>query len=159
MRSVSKRPIGETTGYLLARACKAHRSSVGGALAEVGLHVGQEMVLWQLWRQDGLTPSELAEQLGVEPPTVTNMLSRMQKSGLLERCRDPEDARCTRVVLTQKGRELREPVQHRWEAVEKRALAGITAEEEALLRDLLARIQSNLTQAAPQNKSTGKLSN
>ena len=41
MRSPSKRHIGETTGYLLARVCKAHRGSVGDALAEVGLHVGQ----------------------------------------------------------------------------------------------------------------------
>ena len=148
MRSVSKKPIGETTGYLLARACKAHRGRVGTALGEIGLHVGQEMVLSQLWRQDGLTPSELAGALGVEPPTVTNMLSRMQRAGLLERCRDPEDARCTRVVLTQKGRELRRPVEHRWATVEERTLAGITAEEEALLRRLLARVQSNLTRGS-----------
>jgi DNA-binding MarR family transcriptional regulator len=73
------------------------------------------------------------------------MLSRMERAGLLERCRDPRDARCTRVHLTEKGRELRDPVERRWEAVEERAFAGITAEEEALLRDLLARLHNNLT--------------
>ncbi len=144
MRSSPARPIGKTTGYLLARACKAHRGNVGGALAEVGLHVGQEMVLLRLWRQDGLSPSELAEALGVEPPTVTNMLSRMERGGLLERRRDPQDARCTRVYLTERGRELREPVERCWEAVEKRAFAGITAEEKTLLRGLLLRIHDNL---------------
>ena len=142
------KPIGETTGYLLARVCKAHRGGVGATLAELGLHVGQEMVLSHLWRQDGLAPSELAERLGVEPPTVTNTLSRMEKAGLLERCRDPGDARCTRVYLTEKGRELREPVQRRWEAVQKRAFAGISAEEEALLRDLLVKIHGNLTRGS-----------
>ena len=148
MRSPSKRHIGETTGYLLARVCKAHRGSVGDALVEVELHVGQEMVLLHLWQRDGVTLSELAGALGVEPPTVTNMLSRMEKAGLLERCRDPRDARCTRVYLTEKGRELREPVERRWEAVEERALAGITADEEALLRDLLARLHDNLTRGS-----------
>ena len=103
------------------------------------------MVLSHLWGQDGLTPSELADRLGVEPPTITNMLSRMEKAGFLERCRDPRDARCTRVHLTGKGRELREPVESRWEAVQRNALAGITAEEETLLRGLLGRIQDNLT--------------
>ena len=142
------KPIGETTGYLLARVCKAHRGGVGATLAELGLHVGQEMVLSHLWRQDGLAPSELADRLGVEPPTVTNTLSRMEKAGLLERCRDPGDARCTRVYLTEKGRELREPVERRWEAVQKRAFAGITAEEEALLRDLLVKIHGNLTRVS-----------
>lgn len=131
---------------MLARTCKAHRGSVGGALAEVGLHVGQEMVLSHLWSRDGMTPSELADRLGVEPPTVTNMLSRMAKAGLLERCRDQRDARCTRVYLTEKGRELRGPVQQRWAAVQKRAFAGVTAEEEELLRSLLVRIHGNLTQ-------------
>lgn len=139
------RPIGETTGYLLARVCKAHRGSVGDALAEVGLHVGQEMVLSHLWEQDGLTPSELADRLGVEPPTVTNTLSRMERAGFLERCRDREDARCTRVYLTEKGQELREPVERRWQAVQERAFAGITVEEEALLRGLLVRVHDNLT--------------
>jgi DNA-binding MarR family transcriptional regulator len=142
------KPIGETSGYLLARACKVHRGGVGATLAELGLHVGQEMVLSHLWRQDGLTPSELAERLGVEPPTVTNTLSRMEKAGLLERRRDPGDARCTRVYLTEKGRELREPVERRWEAVQKRAFAGISAEEEALLRDLLVKIHGNLTRGS-----------
>ena len=142
------KPIGETTGYLLARVCKAHRGGVGATLAELGLHVGQEMVLSHLWRQDGLAPSELAERLGVEPPTVTNTLSRMEKAGLLERHRDPGDARCTRVYLTEKGRELREPVERRWEAVQKRAFAGISAEEEALLRDLLVKIHGNLTRGS-----------
>jgi DNA-binding MarR family transcriptional regulator len=129
----------------LARVCKAHRGAVGAALAEIGLHVGQEMVLSHLWGQDGLTPSELVDLLGVEPPTVTNMLSRMEKAGFVERCRDLRDARCTRVYLTGKGRELRHPVEHRWEAVQRNAFAGITAEEEALLRGLLGRIQDNLT--------------
>ncbi len=114
-------------------------------MAGVGLHVGQEMVLSHLWDQDGLTPSELADRLGVEPPTVTNMLSRMEKAEYLERCRDLRDARCTRVYLTDKGRELREPVERRWEAVQKNAFAGITAQEETLLRGLLGRIQANLT--------------
>ena len=145
MRATSKRHIGETTGYLLARVCKAHRGSVGDALAEVGLHVGQEMVLLHLWQRDGLTPSELAGALRVEPPTVTNMLSRMERAGLLKRCRDPEDARCTRVYLTEQGREPRAPVERCWEAVEEHALSGVTAEEEALLRDLLVRLHDNLT--------------
>ena len=145
MRSTSNRHIGKTTGYLLARVCKAHRGSVADALAEVGLYVGQEMVLLHLWQRDGLTPSELAGALGVEPPTVTNMLMRMERAGLLERCRDSRDARCTRVYLTEQGRGLREPVERHWEAVEERAFAGVTAEEKASLRDLLARLHDNLT--------------
>ena len=69
-------PIKESTGYALAKVCKAHRGNVGEYLAEVGLHVGQEMVLIELIEQNGLRGGDLAERLGVEPPTVTKMLRR-----------------------------------------------------------------------------------
>ena len=142
--SPATRPMHKSTGLLLARVCRAHRGSVGAALSEVGLHVGQEMVLLQLWREDGLGHTELAERLRVEPPTVTNMLGRMQRAGLVERRRDPEDARCSRVYLTQKSRSLRQPVERLWEDVGRRAFAGVSPEEERLLRSLLVRIHDNL---------------
>ena len=60
-----------------------------GSLAEVELHVGQEMVLIELWREDGLRGGELAERLGVVSPTVTKMLRRLERCGLVSRRRDP----------------------------------------------------------------------
>ncbi len=138
------RGIQETTGYLLAKVCRAHRANVGGLLAKVGLHVGQEMVLLQLWKEDGLKGSELADRLGVEPPTITRMIRRMESCGFVERRPDPADARSFRVHLTEKGRALEEPVARIWEEAEKKTLRGISPEETLVLRQLLARIRKNL---------------
>ena len=137
--------IEETAGFALAKACKAHRTEVGAALAELGLHVGQEMVLLELWREDGLRGGELASRLGVEPPTVSRMLGRLQACGLLERRRDPEDARSFRVFLTPKGRELEGPVEDLWQRVEDRAFEGVGEEEKLLLKGLLLRVRENLS--------------
>jgi MarR family transcriptional regulator, organic hydroperoxide resistance regulator len=137
-------PIEETTGYLLAKVCRAHRTHVGGLLAGVGLHVGQEMVLLELWKDDGLKGGELAERLGVEPPTVTRMLRRMETCGLVERRPDPTDARSFRVHLTGKGRALEEPVARIWEEAEGKTLQGLSSEETLILRQLLARLRKNL---------------
>ena len=137
-------PVEERVGFALAKACRAHRVSVGAALAEVGLHVGQEMVLLELWREDGLKGGELAARLRVEPPTVTRMLQRLEGCGLVERRRDPGDARSFRVYLTQKGRALEGPVAERWGRVEAQAFRGMSEEEKLLLRGLLARIRENL---------------
>ena len=38
-------PVKETTGFALAKVCRAHRGNVGGMLAEFGLHVGQDIGL------------------------------------------------------------------------------------------------------------------
>lgn len=136
--------IEETAGFVLAKTCRAHRARVGGALAEVGLHVGQEMVLLELWREDGLTGGELATRLGVEPPTVSRMLGRLEGCGLLERRRDPEDARSFRVCLTAKGRGLEAPVADLWQRVEDRAFEGMSEEDKLILKGLLARVRENL---------------
>src|SRR5215216_6899270 len=120
---VSTHPIKEKTGFTLAKVCKAHRANVGALLAEHGLHVGQEMVLVELWQDDGLRGGELAARLGVEPPTVTKMLRRLQECGLVERRADPEDARSLRIYLTGQGRALEEPVVRCWERAEQTVLA------------------------------------
>lgn len=136
--------IEETTGFALAKASRAHRANVGAELAEVGLHAGQEMVLLELWREDGLKGGELAARLRVEPPTVTRMLQRLEGCGLVERHRDARDARGVRVYLTQKGREIEGPVHERWERIEEKTFLGMSEEEKALLRGLLVRVRKNL---------------
>jgi len=137
-------PIRENASFVLAKVCKAHRAYVGALLAEHGLHVGQEMVLLELWQDDGLRGGELAARLGVEPPTVTKMLRRLEGCGLLERSQDPADARSFRVHLTKKGRALEEPVTRCWTQAEQTALAGLGAGEQQTFRKLLIRVRSNL---------------
>jgi DNA-binding MarR family transcriptional regulator len=141
---IRDRSIKETTGFTLAKVCRAHRGNVGELLAEVGLHVGQEMVLIELWREDGLRGGELAERLGVEPPTVTKMLRHLERCGLVSRRQDSEDARSFRMYLTDEGRALEEPVVLCWERVEEKALAGMSAGERRSLRRLMTKVRANL---------------
>ena len=137
-------PVKETTGYTLAKVCKAHRGNVGGLLAEVGLHVGQEMVLIELFEKDGLRGGELAERLGVEPPTITKMLRRLERCDLVERRRDPNDARSFRVYLTDEGRSLEGPVSRCWDRIEDETLAGMSVEERRDFHRLLTKVRANL---------------
>jgi len=142
--TVRTHAIKEKTGFTLAKVCKAHRANVGALLAEYGLHVGQEMVLVELWEDDGLRGGELAARLGVEPPTVTKMLRRLEGCGLVERHQDPSDARSLRVYLTDMGRALEEPVGRCWAQVEEITLAGLNETERRSFRDLLIRVRKNL---------------
>lgn len=143
-RAVRPHSIKDNTGYALAKACRAHRGNVGNLLAEVGLHVGQEMVLIELWEQDGLRGGELAACLGVEPPTVTKMIRRLENCGLLTRSKDPEDARSFRVFLTEKGCSLEDPVTHCWARIEEKTLSGLDEKEREQLHRLLLKVRANL---------------
>jgi MarR family transcriptional regulator, organic hydroperoxide resistance regulator len=139
-----KHPLHDYIGFRLLQAHRAHRSRAEAALNERGLHTGQEMLLYQLWRQEGLTQSELVEMLGVEPPTVTRTLQRLEQAGIVERRTDPEDARVTRVYLTDQGRALEKEVRAIWDKLESMTLRGLSDVEIALLGRLLDQISANL---------------
>ena len=104
--------ITESTGYLLAHVCKTHRNKASELLAAIDLYVGQEMFLLQLWQRDGLSLSEMAELVHVQPATASRMLDRLEAAGLVKRRQDSEDGRVSRIFLTQEGHNLREPVRN-----------------------------------------------
>jgi MarR family transcriptional regulator, organic hydroperoxide resistance regulator len=132
-------------GYHLLQALRAHRRLAEAAFSEIGLYPGQEMLLFQLWQEEGVTQSQLVEKLCVEPPTVTKTLQRLEKAGIIERKQDPEDARVSRVFLTPKGEALKEQVQKIWRDLEARTTKNLSEVEQAFMLRLLEQITKNLS--------------
>lgn len=58
----------------------------------------------------GMAPSELAEQVGVTRATISVMLRRMTRDGLVQSFSNAEDARAKKICLTQKGRQFMDDV-------------------------------------------------
>jgi DNA-binding MarR family transcriptional regulator len=136
--------ITHCIGLHLAMLMRAHRHCAEAALKTMGLYAGQEIILFQLWQQDGLTQTQIASALEVEPPTVTKMLHRMVTAGLVERRADPADARLSRVYLTDKGRALESSVTDIWQHLESTFTSGLSDVELALLRRLVTHMRTNL---------------
>ena len=139
------RQIQDYLGFQLLQVHKAHRARAEAALNQLGLHTGQEMLLLRLWIEEGVPQSQLAAAMGVEPPTATKMLQRMERAGLIERRPDAEDARISRVYLSERGRALEQPVLEVWKRLEAQTVVGLSATEQALLRRLLMQVSANLS--------------
>jgi len=137
--------ISESITFALARVCMAHRITASRVLAEVGLHVGQEMLLQNLWQEDNLTQSELAERLCIQLATANKMIRRMEQVQLISKVKDNEDGRVSRVQLTQKGRDLQASTENVWAQIEQRTLANFTEDEKNIFRLFLQRINENLS--------------
>lgn len=137
--------IQDYLGLQLLQVHRAHRARADAALNKLGLHTGQEMLLLRLWTEEGIPQSQLAASMGVEPPTVTKMLQRMEHAGLIERRPDLDDARISRVYLTERGRALEQPVLEVWKQLEAQTVAGLSDTEQALLRRLLMQLSANLS--------------
>lgn len=141
------KPLTETLTYTLAQTCKATRNYASKFLAQVGLHPGQELILAQLWQENGLTHSQLAERLEVQPPTISRMLQRMEAGGIVRRCPCPDDSRVSHVYLTEHGRAIQHNVEFVWAQLDASLLNGLNLEERLLLRRLLLHIHTNIRDA------------
>jgi DNA-binding MarR family transcriptional regulator len=139
------RQIQDYIGFQFFQIGRMHRQRAEEALNQLGIHAGQEMTLLQLWIEEGLPQSQLAAAMKVEPPTATRMLQRMEQAGLIERRLDPEDARVSRVYLTERGRSLEQPVLQVWRELEAHTVAGLSDTEQALLHRLLQQVLTNLS--------------
>jgi DNA-binding MarR family transcriptional regulator len=133
----------------LARVSRAVKFGAGEAMRTLGVHAGQNFVLEELWREDGLTPGELARRIGVEVPTVTRAAQRMEATGLVRRVPDPRDARLVRVTLTAKGEALRDRLPAVLHSVYTQALERLTPQERTQLVRLLKRLAEHAQAPGP----------
>jgi MarR family transcriptional regulator, organic hydroperoxide resistance regulator len=78
-------------------------------LEKLGITYPQYLVLLVLWENDGLSVNEISKKLMLNTNTVTPLLKRMEKTGLLGRSRSEEDERRVMVRLSEKGRKMRDP--------------------------------------------------
>lgn len=75
-------------------------------LKPLGLTYPQYLAMLVLWEKDSLPVATLAEKLHLDTGTVSPLLKRMERAGLIVRTRNREDERSVLVTLSEKGREM-----------------------------------------------------
>ena len=129
---------------LLAQFSQVLRTAIDASVDQVGMHRGQAMLLCQVAKQDGMTQSELAQALSVQGATITNLLKRMEETGMVVRRRDDEDNRLVRVYITDDGRQHEEAITEQFEHLIQQMFTGLCDEEYAAFRRTIGQLMSNL---------------
>lgn len=111
-------------------------------LDEIGLTYPQYLAMLVLWEEDGVTVSALGARLHLDSGTLTPLLKRLEKAGLLTRERNEEDERQVLVRLTQEGRALKK----RAADIPRKIVAatGANLPEIIKLRKRLKKLRANL---------------
>ncbi|MBC7093716.1 MarR family transcriptional regulator [Candidatus Bipolaricaulota bacterium] len=144
----------ETTAHLLAQVAKLLRERIRVRMEAIGLRRGQGFILRELGEQGGIAQTELAQQSLVRPATLTPVLQRMERAGLVERRPDEADQRISRVYLTAKGEAVRRQAEAIWQELDQELFAGFSEEERAQLRGFLVRIRDGLRHAGRAEEGT-----
>ena len=102
----------------------------------IGITYSQYLVLMLLWEQDNRIVSDITERLHLETNTVTPLLQRMEKQGLIVRQTSKADSRQRIVSLTGEGKRLEEQIKDVPNCMAREIVSkGMTEEE---LRELVA---------------------
>ena len=128
---------GDTVRRILhvAAALRHHQDE---AFADLGLTPAAARALHQLDPDRPLPARDLAEQLGCDRSNVTGLADRLERAGLVERRTDPADRRQKALMVTERGREVRERVAHVMS--DPRLLDDLSTAELAALRELVFKV-------------------
>jgi len=119
--------------------------SMTSALEEMDLTASQGRIMGYLaHRADPPCPRDIEEEFHLSHPTVSGLLSRMEKKGFLELRPDENDRRCKRIHILPKGYECLDTMHQTILQNENRLVRDFTPEEKDLFFDLLSRAITNM---------------
>ena len=119
--------------------------SVTNALAKVELTAAQGPILGYLSRSASPPcPRDIEQEFHLTHPTVSGLLSRLEKKGFIEMLPDEADRRIKRIHLLEKGRQCSEDIHRTILQNEQRLISGFTPEEAEQFHSYLVRACANM---------------
>ena len=104
----------------------------------------QGRILYVLWQEDGVPIKTVSDQCGLAITSLTTMLERMEKQGLITRIQDPSDKRKTLLFLTDKARSLKNDYDEVSNQMGDIYYRGFSEEEIRQFEGYLDRVRNNL---------------
>jgi len=145
--------LSRNFGFILNDVARLLRTAFDRRVRSLGLTRSQWWVLNHLFRNDGVTQSELADILEVEKATLGRLLDRLEAKGWVRRESDADDRRAKRVFLTEEVEPALKGMRAAAADLRRDALAGLSAEDQTRFVDALLAVKANLSR--PDNGVNG----
>ncbi len=136
--------ISQVLGYQLTQANLISLENFEQAVGQPYELRPVEYTLLQLLRE-GIctTPSQLAKELRITPPSMSVWLDKLTARGLLTRSKSETDGRAQQIALTAKGQKLITQAHDKLLASEQRMLAHLSVGERAMLQEIMEKMIKN----------------
>ena len=152
MVPTKKQNLRSFTGDLL-RLARIYRREVNRCLARHGLSDARALPVLQIARSgNGMRQGVLAEELGLEGPSLVRLLDQICAAGLAERRGDPSDGRANTLHLTAAGRELAAVVEKVLHELRIDLLAGVADDDLAATLRTLATFEAALEASTARDR-------
>jgi MarR family transcriptional regulator, organic hydroperoxide resistance regulator len=136
--------LGQFLPYLINRAGVRLAVNFARDIADTGVALQEWRVLAVLAATGEQRLSDLADLTSIDLSTLSRLVTRMARQGLVARLNGNADRRERRIALTQRGRDRTRAIIPTARRYERLALAGFSAAQERELKQLLRRVYANL---------------
>lgn len=140
-----KLKLSETPlSILLEKVAHLARHQCGTFFQAYDLMPSAVGILLSLEKHGALSQRELADRVGITPPSITVALRKMENQGYVKKRPDQYDQRVIRIELQEAGRECLEKLHKNMKQVEESVFHGFTQEEKILMRRFLIQMYENI---------------
>src|ERR671930_1229125 len=136
--------LAEHLCFLMDVATRKITKFYNRRLRRFGITYNHLFILTCLWEQDGVHVKELAHHLFLDSSSLTGHLDRMERIALVVRQDDPDDRRAVRVLLTEKGRHLKDQLEPIGQELKETLQRGVSPEMIRAFTAALRNISSRL---------------
>jgi len=133
-----------TFGILVTDVTRLMRKHFDRRAVRFNLTRAQWRALKRLSHSEGMTQSDLAEMIEMEPIAVGRVIDRLQKAGFVERRADPNDRRAWRLYLTARAHAVVDDMDSISTSLFRDAQKGISASDLKTMISVLGRMKDNL---------------
>jgi len=144
---MAEQPLKREIAFNIMDVARMLRTYADQRARQFGISRAQWAVLVRLDRSEGLKQSELAEILDLQPISLTRLLDRLAKNGLIERRADPNDRRANRLYLLPAARPLLEQLGRLGADMMETVLDGLDTKSNERLLHHLHTMRDNLRDA------------
>ncbi len=144
-------------GQLVMQVNRLWRRELDHALASHGLSQATALPLLLLSRRDCLRQGTLAEELGIEGPSLVRLIDMLAAEHLVERREDPTDRRAKTLHLTPAGHRKGAEIELVVQEVRTRLLSDIAADDLAVAVRVLRTVEARLLREAEARRPVPEL--
>ncbi len=136
--------LDDCIAFITNKSAKKLADEFNRRLQENGTTRVQWIALFYIGKAGEISQKELSDYMDIKESSMVRLIDRMEKEELVERRKDSEDRRITKIILTDKGKFLKEELMPRGQEFQDDVLKGISKENLEIFKEVLHRMIDNI---------------
>ena len=136
--------LDDCIAFITNKSAKKLADEFNRRLQENGTTRVQWIALFYIGKAGEISQKELSDYMDIKESSMVRLIDRMEKEELVERRKDLEDRRITKIILTDKGKFVKEELMPRGQAFQDDVLKGISKENLEIFKEVLQRMTDNI---------------